>query len=116
MRVTANPYCNAGGGPADRSRPTTRKAIVMRTLALAILAIGAASAAAPAQAQTYDPRYPVCLHVYGRISYYDCSYTSLPQCNSSASGRPAQCVTNPYFAHASQEPTARRYKRHRSSY
>ena len=38
----------------------------MRILALAILAIGAASAAAPAQAQTYDPNYPVCLHVYGQ--------------------------------------------------
>ena len=88
----------------------------MRILALAILAIGAASAAAPAQAQTYDPRYPVCLHVYGRITYYECSYTSLPQCNMSASGRSAQCVINPYFAHASQEPSARRYKRHRTSY
>jgi hypothetical protein len=88
----------------------------MRIPALAILAIAAASAAAPAQAQTYDPRYPVCLHVYGRISYYECSYTSLPQCNMSASGRPAQCVINPYFAHASQEPSARRYKRHRTGY
>ena len=48
----------------------------MRILALAILAIGAISAAAPAQAQTYDPGYPVCLHVYGRISYYECRYTS----------------------------------------
>lgn len=36
----------------------------MRILALAILAIGAASAALPAQAQTYDPNYPVCLRVY----------------------------------------------------
>ena len=74
----------------------------MRILALAILAIGAASAAAPAQAQTYDPNFPVCLHVYGRISYYDCTYYTLPQCNASASGRSAQCVINPYFAHASQ--------------
>ena len=89
----------------------------MRILALAIFAIAAASAAAPAQAQTYDPRYPVCLHVYSRgDNYYDCSYTSLPQCNMSASGRSAQCVINPYFAHASQEPSARRYKRHRSGY
>lgn len=70
----------------------------MRILAVAILAIGAASAAAPAQAQTYDPNYPVCLHVYGRLNYYECSYTSLPQCNASASGRSAQCVINPYFA------------------
>ena len=76
----------------------------MRILALAILAIGAVSAAAPAQAQTYDPSYPVCLHVYGRISYYECTYTSLPQCNASASGRSAQCVINPYFANAYQEP------------
>jgi len=39
--------------------------------------------------------YPVCLHDY-RHNYYQCSYTSLPQCNASASGRAAQCVINPY--------------------
>ena len=88
----------------------------MRILALAILAIGAASAAAPAQAQTYAPGYPVCLHVYGKVSYYECSYTSLPQCNASASGRSAQCVVNPYYANAAQEPPARRYKRYRNVY
>ena len=88
----------------------------MRIPALAILAIAAASAAAPAQAQTYDPNDPVCLHVYGRINYYECSSTSLPQCNMSASGRAAQCEINPYYAHASQEPSARRSKRYRSSY
>ena len=86
----------------------------MRILTLAVLAIGAASAAAPAQAQTYDPNYPVCLHVYGRISYYECRYTSLAQCNMSAAGRSAQCDVNPYFAHASQGPSARHYKRHRT--
>ena len=37
-------------------------------LALTILAIGALSAAAPVRAQSYDPNYPVCLHVYGRGS------------------------------------------------
>jgi len=88
----------------------------MRIPALAILAIAAASAATPAQAQTYDPNYPVCLQVYGRINYFECSFTSLPQCNMSASGRPAQCVINPYYAHASQEPSARRSKRYRSGY
>jgi len=35
----------------------------MRILALAILAIGTVSIALAA-AQTYDPAYPVCLHVY----------------------------------------------------
>ncbi len=84
----------------------------MRILALAILAIGTVSTE-PAVAQTYDPAYPVCLHVYGRTSYYECRYTSLPQCNASASGRSAQCVINPYFAGA-QEPAG--YRRHRRVY
>lgn len=88
----------------------------MRVLTPAILAIAAAAAAAPAQAQTYDPNYPVCLHVYGRITYYDCSYNSLPQCNMSASGRSAQCEINPYYAHASRQPSPRRHKRHHGSY
>jgi Protein of unknown function (DUF3551) len=58
----------------------------MRILVLAILAIGTVSIG-PAAAQTYDPAYPVCLHVYGPATYYECRYTSLPQCNVSASGR-----------------------------
>ena len=69
-------------------------------MALAVLAIGAAALAAPAQAQTYGSNYPVCLLVYGPVSYYECSYGSLAQCNVSASGRAAQCVTNPYVAQA----------------
>ena len=73
---------------------------LMRILALAILAIGMVSIG-PAAGQTYDPAYPVCLHVYARgANYYECRYTSLPQCNASASGRSAQCVINPYFASA----------------
>jgi hypothetical protein len=76
----------------------------MRILALAMLVIGTVSIG-PAAAQTYDPAYPVCLHVYGPITYYECRYTSLPQCNVSASGRAAQCVINPIFC---QCATARR--------
>jgi hypothetical protein len=86
----------------------------MRILATAILAAGTALAALPASAQTYAPDYPVCLHVYGRGSYYECRYTSIAQCNMSASGRAAQCVTNPYMANAGvDEPPlgARRYRR-----
>ena len=80
----------------------------MRILALAILAIGTITAAAPARAQTYGAGYPVFLHVYGPITYYECSYTSLPQCNASASGRSAQCVVNPYWANAYQDRPIRR--------
>jgi Protein of unknown function (DUF3551) len=83
----------------------------MRVLALAVLAVATLAAAAPARAQTYDPDYPVCLHVY-RANYYECRYTSLPQCNLSASGRAAQCILNPYFASAYQEPLRPRRHRH----
>jgi Protein of unknown function (DUF3551) len=84
----------------------------MRILVWAILAIGTVSIG-PAAAQTYDPAYPVCLHVYGPAVYYECRYTSLPQCNASASGRAAQCVINPYYASAA-EPAG--YRRHRRVY
>ena len=60
----------------------------MRVSILAILAAGAVYAAAPVQAQTYDPNYPVCLQVYQSMVdyYFDCSYTSMAQCQASASG------------------------------
>lgn len=87
----------------------------MRILALAILAIGTGAAAGPAAAQTYAPGYPVCLHVWGPANYYECLYTSLPQCDASASGRAAQCMLNPYFAGAYEDPPVRR-RRHRPVY
>jgi hypothetical protein len=87
----------------------------MRSLALAILAIGTVSAAGPAAAQTYAPGYPVCLHVYGPVTYYECRYTSLDQCAATASGRPASCVSNPYVASADDAPPGPRY-RHRRVY
>ena len=82
----------------------------MRILALTILAIATASVAGPAAAQTYAPGYPVCLHVWGPANYYECRYTSLAQCDASASGRAAQCIINPYFARA-EEPIGRSYRR-----
>ena len=86
----------------------------MRILALAALVIGTVWSAAPAQAQTYGgSNYPICLHVFGQISYFDCRYTSLAQCNQSASGRSAQCVTNPYVASAipGDRPVRKRARR-----
>ena len=74
----------------------------MRIAALAILAMATVLTATPASAQTYDPKYPVCLQIYQGIAdfYYECAYTSLAQCNMSASGRSAQCIVNPYYADA----------------
>ena len=88
----------------------------MRILLLAILAIGTVSIG-PVAAQRYDPAYPVCLHVYRwGANYYECGYTSLPQCNASASGRSAECLNNPYFASAQVPAAGTHYRHHRHVY
>jgi hypothetical protein len=88
----------------------------MRHLALAVLALGTTFAAAPASAQTYGSGYPVCLHVYGPATYYECRYTSIAQCNMSASGRSAQCVVSPYAANAGMDEPPVRHRRYRQAY
>jgi hypothetical protein len=80
------------------------KEILMRMLAVAIAAMGAISAAAPARAQTFDPHFPVCLHVYGDPTYYECQYMTMAACQQTAAGRAAQCVLNPYLASAGVPP------------
>lgn len=72
----------------------------MRAMALTIPVIGMILAAAPAQAQMYDPRYPICLQVYGRINYISCAYRSMAQCRMTAEARAAQCIVNPYYGRA----------------
>ena len=74
----------------------------MRSFIPAIVAIGMLMASAPALAQLYDPRYPVCMHVFGEQSgdRMDCIFTSHAQCAASASGQSAMCLTNPYYAQA----------------
>ena len=84
----------------------------MRILALAALAAGTLLGAPTALAQTYAGA-PVCLHVYGPVTYYECRYTSLAQCNATASGRAAQCELNPYFANAGMDGPPVRHRQHR---
>jgi hypothetical protein len=89
------------------------KQALMRIPALAILAITTVFSAAPAQAQTYDPNYPVCMQVYGIDGgYIDCGFISQAQCAQSASGRAAQCIINPFFAGAAA-PVGAHDRRHR---
>lgn len=84
--------------------------------ASAILAIGMVSAAAPARAQTYDPAFPICMHVVQfETSYEDCTYYTMDQCRASASGRAAMCSINPYYAGAKTSP-GRYDRRHRRVY
>jgi len=80
--------------------------IAMRPVRIALIATAvAALLQAPAQA---EPSSPVCLHVYGPITYDDCRFASIEQCRPSASGIAAQCLTNPWY----QPPTgpARRHR------
>ena len=77
-------------------------------------------AVTPARAQTYAPGFPICLRVYGPINYADCTYTTLPECNAAASGRPAQCLVNPYpnpyFASSGSVERSARHRRYRYVY
>ncbi len=81
-------------------------------LALAVLVIGAISMMTPAEAQTYDPDFPVCRQIFGPFGYYDCSYTSMSQCRPLAQGLPAQCIVNPYYDKGRDKPL-RPYHRRR---
>jgi len=81
----------------------------MRGLAWTAVAV-VAMLVAPARAQTYAPGYPVCLQTYGITgNAIDCSYISMAQCQASASGRAAQCISNPYFAAAPARRRGRAY-------
>jgi hypothetical protein len=73
--------------------------------------LGTLAATLPAQAQTYNPHYPVCMQVYAPFMYFDCRFTSIPQCKASASARGAQCVVNPYFEGDVEPPPVRRHRR-----
>ena len=86
----------------------------MRIAGSIILAIAAGLAATPSHAQTYDPRWPVCMKVYGGGSFgagewVDCSFTSMPQCQASASGL-GFCFANPYLRREPTRPQSRVYR------
>jgi Protein of unknown function (DUF3551) len=91
--------------------PISKQALI-GVSALAGLAIATLLPALPAQAQAYGPNYPVCLQTYGIDgNAIECGYTSLALCNQTASGRAAQCITNPYFA-GTRALAGPRYRRH----
>jgi len=81
----------------------------MRLPILTLTAIATLFVAADASAQTYDPRYPVCIEVYTIDgSTIDCSFTSIAQCAATASGQAAQCYANPMWCRATNRAWAHR--------
>jgi hypothetical protein len=78
----------------------------MRRAWLALMAAGAVSAAfvMPAAAR----EFPYCIKGcdFG-AGAGDCSFSSLAQCQATASGRDAYCAANPYFSAKAEMPTDR---------
>ena len=55
-------------------------------------------------AQTYDPKYPVCMDVSaGEDSHIECSFTSMEQCKNGSEGT-GHCFENPYYKPPPPEP------------
>jgi hypothetical protein len=84
----------------------------MRRAWLALMAAGAVSVAAPAAAG----EFPYCIKGcdFGGGAG-DCSFSSLAQCQATASGRDASCAVNPYFNAKADMQTGRgRQSRRRS--
>lgn len=69
----------------------------MRSALLALMASGAAAVATPAVAREMAYCIKGCDFGGGAG---DCSFASLAQCQATASGRDATCVSNPYFSKA----------------
>ena len=87
----------------------------MRRPWLALVAAGAVSAAAAMPAAARE--FPYCIKGcdFG-AGAGDCSFSSLAQCQATASGRDASCAANPYFnakADIRADMQADRSRRHR---
>ncbi|MBR0936723.1 DUF3551 domain-containing protein [Bradyrhizobium jicamae] len=85
-------------------------------LSAALLALSTV-ATAPASAQKYDSTSPVCKTNYrwgGEDT--DCGYISLEQCRAVASGLPAMCFNNPYYAGPSIDRQRAPARRKRAPY
>ena len=105
-------HIDSGVGSSKALKVMHLERVPMRTLALIVLGVGTTFTLAEAPAQTYGGSYPVCLHVWDYRGYYvECAYTSMAQCAGSASGRAAQCMVNPYFAHPYRVGRAHRGQR-----
>lgn len=79
------------------------------------MASGTILAGAPALAQTYDPNYPFCMQVVSMDGglYIDCSFTSMAQCQATASGLAGQCLDNPRFAYPYKKPRRQSHRHYK---
>jgi Protein of unknown function (DUF3551) len=92
-------YLDSMTGPESATVVNSVKEMAMRVFRWMILGSAVILTAAPAMAQTYDSRGPVCLQrwQWGGSTYFDCSYTSWNHCRAAAVGLAAMCLENPYW-------------------
>ena len=100
--MRANPSIGSLAAATKPDAGVRPREVLMRILALAILTTVTALTTTLAAAQTYGGNSPICLQSYGLGGGYniDCSYASMEQCQATASGLSATCLTNPYYAKA----------------
>jgi hypothetical protein len=75
-----------------------RREAIMRSVFLALLAVGGLAALGTAPAEAVGTRYPVCIQGDEYPGLSGCYFTSFPQCQATASGRFLTCIANPYYA------------------
>jgi hypothetical protein len=80
--------------------------IFMRHIALAALAAFALTQFAAAPAKAVGSRHPFCLQGDEYPGLSACYFDTYEQCLATASGRKVYCVSNPYFAGATDDPYA----------
>ena len=83
----------------------------MRSIFLALAAVGGLAMAGIAPAHAVGSRYPFCLQGDDSPGLSNCTFTSYEQCQASASGRRLYCVANPFYAGGGAEPGVYRERR-----
>jgi len=87
----------------------------MRKLILALLAASGLAVIAMAPAGAVGTRYPFCIQGSEFPGLSNCTFTSFEQCQATASGRPLNCIANPYYD-LGGDPRDYRGRRARSVY
>jgi len=77
-----------------------------RNIALLALALGASTLLSNAPAFAYGTRHAFCIQGDEYPGLSACTFDTYAQCQASASGRNLECLANPYFDGASDDPYA----------
>jgi hypothetical protein len=97
-----------------RQAAAADKEVLMRNVALALLAAGGLAAIGAAPAEAVGTRYPFCIQGSEYPGLSHCTFTSYEQCQATASGRFLYCIENPYYVGVSDDPRPYRGPRVRS--